>query len=109
MKKINWKRRIKRWDFWVAIAGAVIAGSGIAVGDLTSWTAVGNALLGVVTNPVTLVAVIAAIHGVVIDPTTKGSGDSARVLLEDAPVQATDTMIDESSVAETAESEAQDA
>lgn len=103
--KFNWKTRIKRWDFWASIAGALIAASGIAVGDMTSWHAVADAFMGIVTNPVTLVAVVVAIRGVIVDPTTKGTSDSDNVLLQNAPVQATDMAIDEAGVHLTAESE----
>lgn len=85
--KLNWKTRIKRWDFWVSIAGALIAASGIAVGDMTSWHAVAEAFLGIVTNPVTLVAVVVAVRGVIVDPTTKGTSDSARVLGNESEVE----------------------
>lgn len=85
--KFNWKTRIKRWDFWASIAGALIAASGIAVGDLTSWYAVADAFMGIVTNPVTLVAVVVAIRGVIVDPTTKGASDSARVLGNESEVE----------------------
>ena len=78
--KLNWKIRLKRWDFWVSIVAALIAASGIAVGDMTSWHAVADAFMGIVTNPVTLVAVVVSIRGVIVDPTTKGSGDSDLVL-----------------------------
>ena len=78
--KLNWKARLKRWDFWASIVAALIAASGIAVGDMTSWHAVAEAFLGIVTNPVTLVAVVVSIRGVIVDPTTKGSGDSDLVL-----------------------------
>ena len=85
--KLNWKARIKRVDFWVAIAGAVVAASGIAVGDMTSWHAVADAFMGIVTNPVTLVAVVVAIRGVIVDPTTKGASDSDLVLKREKEIE----------------------
>ena len=78
----------------MSIVAALIAASGIAVGDMTSWHAVAEAFLGIVTNPVTLVAVIVAIRGVIVDPTTKGTSDSEMVLLENESVQATDETLD---------------
>ena len=85
--KFNWKTRIKRWDFWASIVAALIAASGIAVGDMTSWHAVAEAFLGIVTNPVTLVAVVVAIRGVIVDPTTKGASDSDLVLKRDKEIE----------------------
>ena len=79
MKKINWIVRIKNKAFWVALipallllvqAIAAVFGFVIDLGDL------GDKLLTVVNA---LFAVL-AILGVVVDPTTPGTGDSDRAL-----------------------------
>ena len=79
MKKINWIVRIKNKAFWVALipallllvqAIAAVFGFTIDLGDL------GDKLLTVVNA---LFAVL-AILGVVVDPTTPGTGDSERAL-----------------------------
>lgn len=72
MKKINWIVRIKNKAFWVALipAIAVVFGFTIDLGDL------GDKLLTVINA---LFAVL-AILGVVVDPTTPGTGDSERAL-----------------------------
>ena len=72
MKKINWIVRIKNKAFWVALILAIAAvfGFTIDLGDL------GDKLLTVINA---LFAVL-AILGVVVDPTTPGTGDSERAL-----------------------------
>ena len=79
MKKINWIVRIKNKAFWVALipallllvqAIAAVFGLNINLGDL------GDKLLTVINA---LFAVL-AILGVVVDPTTPGTGDSERAL-----------------------------
>lgn len=72
VKKINWIVRIKNKAFWVALIPAIAAvfGFTIDLGDL------GDKLLTVINA---LFAVL-AILGVVVDPTTPGTGDSERAL-----------------------------
>lgn len=79
MKKINWIVRIKNKAFWVALVPAILLliqaiaavfGLTIDLGDL------GDKLLTVINA---LFAVL-AILGVVVDPTTPGTGDSERAL-----------------------------
>lgn len=79
MKKINWVVRIKNKAFWVALipalllliqAIAAVFGFAIDLGNL------GDKLLTVINA---LFAVF-AILGVVVDPTTPGTGDSERAL-----------------------------
>ena len=76
MKKINWIVRIKNKAFWVALipallllvqAIAAVFGFAIDLGD--KLLTVINALFAVL-----------AILGVVVDPTTPGTGDSERAL-----------------------------
>ena len=77
MKKINWIVRIKNKAFWVALipallllvqAIAAVFGFAIDLGDLGDKLLI-NALFAVL-----------AILGVVVDPTTPGTGDSDRAL-----------------------------
>lgn len=79
MKKINWIVRIKNKAFWVALIPAILLliqaiaavfGLNINLGDL------GDKLLTVINA---LFAVL-TILGVVVDPTTPGTGDSERAL-----------------------------
>lgn len=47
---------------------------------MTSWPALGHALLEAVKNPVILVSVLVSVWNLITDPTTKGIGDSTRAL-----------------------------
>lgn len=79
MSNINWIVRIKNKAFWIAFIPAVLLliqvvaavfGYNIDLGDL------GNKLLDVVNA----VFAILTILGIVIDPTTAGTGDSTEAL-----------------------------
>ena len=81
---INWEVRIKNKSFWVALVPAVLLlvqvaaavfGYSLDLGEL------GNRLLAVVNA---LFAVL-AILGIVTDPTTAGTGDSARAMTYETP------------------------
>lgn len=78
--KINIPVRFKNFWFWAGLIGVIISSTGIDVNTLTSWAAVGNLIVDVISNPVRLAAVIMAIVGVVSDPTTPGMTDSMRAL-----------------------------
>ena len=80
--KINWKVRLKNPVFWLTVIPAVIA---------LVYTVLG--LLGVVptisedtlVNAVTAIISALTTIGVLIDPTTKGVGDSDRALTYEEP------------------------
>ena len=92
MGKINLKVRLKNPMFWIGLIGAIgtpiLAYMGIAASDLTTWEVVGNVAAYTVSNPYLLTLVILSalsFVGVIVDPTTKGLGDSARALGYDEP------------------------
>lgn len=76
---INWQVRIKNKSFWLSLIPAVLLliqvvaavfGFELDLGDL------GNKLLDVVNA----VFAVLAILGIVVDPTTEGTGDSQQAL-----------------------------
>lgn len=80
--KINWKVRLKNMTFWMTMVPAtitfiyaVLAAFGITPG-LSQSTAINTG--------VAIVTALAAL-GVLVDPTTKGVGDSERALCYDCP------------------------
>ena len=81
---INWKVRVKNPVFWANLAAAIVLPIltylGMSFGDMTSWPALGHALLEAVKNPVILVSVLVSVWNLITDPTTKGIGDSSRAL-----------------------------
>lgn len=89
---INWTVRIKNPMWWVGMIGVigapVLAYTGMAASDITTWGALGDLVKQVFSNPYLFgsvaMAVLGAI-GVTSDPTTTGIGDSTRALTYDAP------------------------
>lgn len=82
--RINWAVRFKNKTFWVALIPAILVliqvvaavfGFTINLGDL------GDKLLQVVEAVFTLLAIL----GIVVDPTTKGVGDSTQALTYTEP------------------------
>ena len=74
--KINWKVRLKNPVFWVGLVVAIVLPIltylGMSWEDMTTWAALGNALLQAVKNPVILVSVLVSVWNLINDPTTKG-------------------------------------
>ena len=83
--KINLKVRVKNPWFWVGLVGVILTAMGISAETLTSWKAVYDALMALVSNPFMLGSVFVAVLGVFVDPTTDGVTDSAQALTYDAP------------------------
>lgn len=87
--KINWKVRFVNPEFWKQIALAVfvplLAYYGMMWEDLTTWAAIGSLFVQAVQNPVVVLSVVVSVYNAIIDPTTKGMGDSARALTYTEP------------------------
>lgn len=87
--KINWKVRCKNPEFWKQIALAVfvplLAYYGMNWEDMTTWAAIGSLFVQAVQNPVVVLSVVVSVYNAIIDPTTKGIGDSERALTYDKP------------------------
>ena len=86
---INWKVRVKNPVFWaqilVAVISPILVGLGLQWEELTTWQALGDALLKAICNPVIVVSVIGSVWAAATDPTTKGAGDSALALTYTEP------------------------
>lgn len=83
---INWKVRINNKVFWLALIPAVLlAAKAIAAvaGIDIDVTGISQKLI----NVVDAVFGVLAILGVVVDPTTKGVGDSNRAMSYDKPAE----------------------
>lgn len=87
--KINWKVRLKNPYFYAALILAIVAPVGVYFGlnveDLTSWSMVAALAKQAVLTPYVVVTVIVSVATFLIDPTTKGIGDSNRALRYDKP------------------------
>ena len=72
----NLKNRLKNPYFWLGLGGVVFSAAGVDFNTLTSWSLLGQAFLNILANPVAVVAVVAALIGVIVDPSTKGLKDN---------------------------------
>ena len=85
--KINIPVRFKNPWFWVGLCGTILAAMGVSPEMFTSWVAVWEAVVNMVSNPYMLVSVVLAVLGVFVDPTTSGISDSKRALSYKSPVK----------------------
>ena len=72
MKGFLSNAKFKNPYFWLSVLALIFSASGIDFNTLTSWELFGNALLSIVANPVSVVAVITALLGIWNDNSTKG-------------------------------------
>ena len=83
--KINIPVRMKNPWFWVGLAGVVMTAMGVRPDMFTTWDAVAQTIIDLVSNPYMLSSVIMAIVGVLVDPTTAGVGDSKQAMTYTSP------------------------
>ena len=87
--KINWKVRFANPEFWKQIALAVfvplLAYYGMKWQDMTTWVAIWNLFVEAIQNPVVVLSVVVSVYNAIIDPTTKGIGDSEQALTYTQP------------------------
>lgn len=72
MKEILKDSKFKNPYFWLSVIALIFSASGVDFNQLTSWSLLGEALIGIVANPVSVVAVITALLGIWNDNSTKG-------------------------------------
>ncbi|GAA0104255.1 hypothetical protein UT300013_08770 [Paraclostridium sordellii] len=73
------KNRVKNPYFWLGLGGVIFSAAGVDFKTLTSWNLLANALLDILANPVAVVAVAAAVIGVVVDPSTPTLFDKKQI------------------------------
>lgn len=83
--KVNIPVRMKNPWFWVGVASVAITAIGVDPQTFTSWSAVWNGAVSVLSNPVQLCTMCLAVLSVFIDPTTAGVTDSENALTYTAP------------------------
>ena len=64
--------KLKNPYFWLSAVALIFSASGVDFNELTSWNLLLKALLGILNNPVCVVAVITAFLGIWNDNSTKG-------------------------------------
>ena len=72
MKKINLDPKFKNPYFWLSAFAVIFSASGVAFEDLTSWKLLGEALLGILNNPVSILAIAVAWLGIFNDNSSQG-------------------------------------
>ena len=86
---MNWKVRFKNPLFIaqmiLAVLTPILAYAGLTVKDLTTWQALGNLLIGALSNPYVLGLVVVSVFNAVTDPTTSGVADSEQALTYTKP------------------------
>lgn len=66
------KEKLKNPYFWLSAIALIFSASGVDFNALTSWKLLGEALVGIIQNPVAIIAVITAFLGIWNDNSTKG-------------------------------------
>ena len=86
---MNWKVRFKNPLFIaqmiLAVLTPILAYAGLTVKDLTTWQALGDLLIGALSNPYVLGLVAVSVFNAVTDPTTSGVKDSDQALTYTKP------------------------
>ena len=72
MKEFLKNPKFKNPQFWLGLVSIIFASAGVDMNTLTSWNALGQAVLGILQNPVAVMAVVGGILGVFNDNGTKG-------------------------------------
>lgn len=87
--KINLKVRFKNPMFYVqlvlSVLTPILAYSGLTATDITTWVKLGDILLQALSNPYVVSLVVVSVYNALVDPTTKGFGDSIQALDYDTP------------------------
>lgn len=76
--KIRFKNPVFIVQILLAILTPILAYAGLTFQDLTSWPALGNLLLGAISNPYVLGLIAVSVWNALNDPTTSGVTDSIR-------------------------------
>ena len=86
---INFKVRLRNPVFIaqlvLAVLTPILAYAGLTVQDLTTWKALGDLLIGALSNPYVLGLIVVSVWNAVNDPTTHGISDSERAMTYSYP------------------------
>lgn len=86
---MNIKVRLKNPVFIVQIILSILlpilAYRSMSLQDLTTWSTLGDLLIGALKNPYLLGSVVVSVWNALTDPTTEGLGDSDLAMTYDRP------------------------
>lgn len=87
--KINLKVRFKNPMFYaqliLSVLTPILTYLGLTATDISTWSILGEVLLKAISNPYVLSLVVLNVYNTLVDPTTKGFGDSEQALTYDTP------------------------
>ena len=66
------KEKFKNPYFWLSVFALIFSAAGVDFQQLTNWSLLGEALYGILQNPVAIIAIITAFLGIWNDNSTKG-------------------------------------
>lgn len=72
MKEFFNNPKVKNPYLWLSVVALIFSAAGIDFNTLTSWELLGAAIMSILQNPVSIVAVITAMLGIWNDNSTKG-------------------------------------
>lgn len=72
MKEFFNNAKLRNPYFWLSVFGLIFVAAGIDFNTLTSWELLGAAIMSILQNPVSIVAVITAMLGIWNDNSTAG-------------------------------------
>ena len=76
--KVRFKNPVFIAQIILAIFTPVLAYAGLTAADLTTWKALGDLVIGAISNPYVLSLVVVSVWNAINDPTTPGVKDSER-------------------------------
>ena len=89
MKQINWKVRFNNPLFYaqliLSVLTPILTYLGLTLPDITTWAKLFDVLVQAISNPYVLILVIVSVYNALVDPTTKGFGDSENALTYTKP------------------------
>lgn len=83
--KVRFKNPLFIAQMILAVLTPILAYAGLTVKDLTTWQALGDLLIGALSNPYVLGLVVVSVFNAVTDPTTSGVKDSEQALTYTKP------------------------
>lgn len=83
--KVRFRNPVFIAQLILAIILPILAYAGLTTQDITSWSILGDLLLGAIKNPYVLSLVAVSVWGSLTDPTTAGLGDSAQAMTYEVP------------------------
>lgn len=83
--KVRFKNPVFITQFVLAILTPILAYTGLTAQDITSWSLLGEILIGAIKNPYVLSLIAVSLWNALNDPTTAGIKDSDQAMTYEVP------------------------